>query len=190
VEFTEKAVKEIKKLQDELESLQLEEKTLSARLSGGPYERILFDALRRERNRLYTKLENKQNRIDTIQRRGISTSEFNTLCKYGKNCPTAVKIESDTSLGMRGSKFVFYYPAYGKYYELSYTRYNGFMRNVKGCSGLADTTSWGNPIELSEDEAKEAIKVNKHFGFSEKKVVERTQEEVETLMARFKAVAV
>jgi FtsZ-binding cell division protein ZapB len=187
VEFTEKAVKEIKKLQEELEGLEREEKTLSSRLMTDPYDRILFDALRRERNRLYTKTENKQNRIDSITRRGMSTSETTALCKFAKN--NGHTVETDRSLGCNGATKVLYYPKNGNFYSVSYTRYNGFMRNVKGCSGLADTTSWGDPVHITEAEAREKMSVKNHHGFSENKVTVVSPEEVETIMARMKGVA-
>lgn len=187
MEFTEKAAKEIVKLKEEVEELQKEERTLSARLTTGAYERILFDALRRERNRLYTKIENKQNRIDSITRRGMSTSETAALCRFAKD--NGHTVETDQSLGMRGATKVLYYPKNGNFYSISYTRYNGFMRNVKGCSSLADTTSWGDPVPITEAAAREKLLVKKHFGFTEKTVKDVPSEEVETIMAKMKGVA-
>lgn len=188
MEFTEKAVKEIKKLQVEVEDFQKEEKTISDRLMTGPYERILFDALRRERNRLYTKIENKQNRIDSVTRRGMSTSETAALCRFAKD--NGHTVETDQSLGMRGATKVLYYPKNGNFYSISYTRYSGFMRNVKGCSSLADTTSWRDPVLITEAEAREKLALRKHFGFSERTVKEVSPEEVETIVAKLKAAPV
>lgn len=135
MEMTAKAKKEIE---------GLNEKIAGFRNSEAYFEKRLVDVKNYDERRMYwkeigkihTKIDAASDKIVRIQDERISTSERNTLTREAWD--KFETLEYERSLGMTSYIKIGYSKVIGEYVSAQLVRYNGFMRNVKGCSSLAD----------------------------------------------------
>lgn len=184
-EMTKKAQDEIVKLQEKKIGLEADLRTSSERrnafIKDHGYDHLVIRAYDKEHNKINNQLFATDEKIQSIEAQGVSTSERTGIVRaatgYGNEW---VLVKSDRSLGCSGATKIGFYKPLGAIFEVSYTRYNGFMRNVRGCGSLADTTSVTSITRLTDAEAQELIKTVTREGFTaeSRKVTERTSEEV------------
>lgn len=184
--MTPKAEEEITNLLAKKSNLEADLRDLQGRRNAAGYrDMIVVRAYDKESNKLHNQLFTMDERIETIKRNGISTGERNAIGRaVTSSCNTWVTIQTDRSLGCNGATKVGYYKPLAMFFEVSYTRYNGFMRNVKGCSSLADKTQVGSVTRLTGEEARAKITTMKRYGFTDKEVIERTPEQVADLWSK------
>jgi hypothetical protein len=183
--LTKKAQDEITKLQEKKINLEAELRTSSERrnafIKANGYDRLVVAAYDKEHNRINNQLFATDEKIQSIEAQGVSTSERRGIVRaateYGNEW---VLVKSDRSLGCSGATKVGFYKPLGAIFEVTYTRYNGFMRNVRGCGSLADTTSVNSVTRLMDGEAQDLLRTVTREGFTpeSKTVTTRTAEEV------------
>jgi hypothetical protein len=182
--LTKKAQDEITKLQEKKINLEAELRTSSERrnafIKANGYDRLVVAAYDKEHNRINNQLFATDEKIQSVEAQGVSTGEKNAIVRAATGW---VLVRSDRSLGCSGATKVGFFKPLGAIFEVTYTRYKGFMRNVKGCGSLADTTSVTCLTRLTDAEAQERIKTVTREGFTaeSRTVTERTPEEVVTI---------
>jgi hypothetical protein len=183
--MTKKAQNEILKLQEKKINLEAELRTSSERrnafIKANGYDRLVVAAYDKEHNRINNRLFATDEKIQTIERDGVSTGERNAIVRAATSHAGGwVLVRLDRSLGCSGATKVGFYKPLGAIFEVTYTRYNGFMRNVRGCGSLADTTSVNSVTRLMDGEAQDLLRTVTREGFTpeSKTVTTRTAEEV------------
>lgn len=102
---------------------------------------------------IYRREQNAENRLDVVRSSGVSSSERAAIARDAKSNAKWIEVERDRDLGSRGSTKVGRYAPLDEFFVVRFISYNGFMRNVKGCASLADTT---DVVELKRIDAGEA----------------------------------
>jgi hypothetical protein len=133
--MTDAASKQLKKLEDKRLGLMSELARVNARLSK-PTD--LHKYLIKERNSLYGKLERCDDSIRLLNDYGMTAAEHKKVAAevLGGN---SILEKTETSLGCRERVVVGFSTKLSSYIRVRSTRWNGFMRNVKGCASMADT---------------------------------------------------
>jgi hypothetical protein len=150
---TEKALKEIEALNDKI--VKLEEAEADARQkmfnSKDPF---LVKAYRKEMNKCNDQKYKAKDKLQEIEGFGIASSEMTKLKKELYDFKT---LERNTSIGITSYTSAGFSKTLQSHVVIDYTKYSGFMRNVKGCSSLANTKHIHSLEFISEEKYKELI---------------------------------
>lgn len=92
-------------------------------------------------------------RAQEIEKLGISTNEKRAVIK---SLPGMTTIESSKDLGSNSGTKVGFVPKLNIYVKVEFTKFSNFMRNVRGCSGLAGKTEI-NDIKVITKELHDEI---------------------------------
>lgn len=153
MELTAKAAKEVAKYQERIALLARESEKLQERMhpkDGSRVDFIVYKALQSERNKVYNKQYNAEQKMEAIQKWGVSSSEKGALLRerHSFTC-----IESDRSLGSRDGIYIGQSKALGgKFVKIRVTHWSGFMSNVRGCGSLANTSDLNSFEVITEEE--------------------------------------
>ena len=132
-----KAQQEINKLKGEMNELERQNTRNNERYSDPKTDTWLRKHLAKENNSIWTKKNNKENKINTINEFGYATLEMSGL---KRELSGFTSLTHSSSMGSRDRTVVGFSKKLGKYVIVKYTKWTGMMRNVRGCSSMAGNT--------------------------------------------------
>ena len=126
-----KAVKEIAVIEAKIAEIKKEEMKLQAKRDAcSDYQ--IQKLIRRELDREFDKQFKAEAKLKTIQERGFSTSEATALKKEMRE-GRMHQFGYERSLGCTNITKIGFSKVLNSYVKIGYTRWSGFMSNVKGC---------------------------------------------------------
>jgi hypothetical protein len=153
MENSAKAMIEIERNNNDIAGLNKEIESLNREADNAPsydVKKLIYQQVNKLRNKIYV----HENKIESIKKLNISTSEMTKLKK--ELCNFHV-LKRDRSLGMTGITVVGNSKVIGPC-RVGYTRYSGFMSNVRGCGSLANTTSVHTIEKITQEQLDELMK--------------------------------
>lgn len=148
--LTAKAVKEVAVIEAKIAEIKKEEMKLQAKRDNcSDYQ--IQKLIRRELDREYDKQFKAEAKLKTIQERGFSTSEATALKKEMREGHMQ-QFGYERSLGCTSITKIGFSKVLNSYVKISYTRWSGFMANVRGCGSLANTVDLDKVEILTEAE--------------------------------------
>lgn len=149
--MTPKAKMQIEKLQLEADVLLEQSKSLRTK-SCSTTNQYEYRALKKEADQLHNKAYRREDKIQAIESIGYSTAEQSSIMKESIHF-TSLEIEK--SIGTRRATKVGFSKTAASLIKIELFVYTDFMRNVKGCGGLAGKKSLSSIEIITEDEMKE-----------------------------------
>jgi len=134
--MTLEADQEIHALQLELQRLRDVSNSLFDKAQKYPYNSYERKAFISEQRKIDTKFYKLEEKISDIKKLKLSSKQQSGL---KREIGTFRALQHSSSLGSRDRIVVGYSKALGQYVIVTYTSFNSFMRNVRGCSSLAGT---------------------------------------------------
>lgn len=126
---------ELKELDQKKKTLEREDERYRERLVGADH--FIRQAINRQRNAVWRKIERVEEKISDVTNAGISTKDKRKLMKELRNFKS---LDRERSLGSRDIVAVGYSDLFKSHIRVEYTRWTSFMRNVRGCASYAGTT--------------------------------------------------
>jgi len=154
---TKKCLAEVEKLQERIDTITNEIERLQRLMPQQTNYRDV-EIFRKEIRVLINQLDKKQEKQREVKSMGISSSEKSVLLREASKFITIHRVKdmagySCTAVGWSKSL--------GMFVKVSYHKYSSFMRNVKGCHSLADTTHLDSFEQLTESEVDEFLKAGR-----------------------------
>lgn len=147
---TAKAVKEIAVIEAKIAAIKQEQVKLQIKRDNcSDYQ--IQKLIRRELDREFDKQFKAEAKLKEIQERGFSTSEATALKKEMRDGHMH-QFGYERSLGCTNITKIGFSKVLNHYVKISYTRWSGFMANVKGCGSLANTVDLDKVEILTEAE--------------------------------------
>jgi hypothetical protein len=155
MENSAKAMIEIERNNNDIARLNREIETLNKEAdnaSSYDVKKLIYHQINKLRNKIYT----HENKIESIKKLNISTSE---MTKLKKELYDFHVLERERSLGTTSLTVVGNSKVIGPC-KVGYTKYSSFMSNVRGCGSLANTTSIHTIEKITKEQLDELIKTN------------------------------
>lgn len=145
--MTDAATKQMKKLEEKLAGLKIEMAKVNEQMNKPS---SMWKYLVRERNALYTKIDRCDSSTRVLAQQGMTNAEHKKVAEEVMGANSILE-KTESGLGYRERVVVGFSTRVSSYIRVRSTRWNGFMRNVKGCASMADTCdiSWER---ISEEE--------------------------------------
>lgn len=156
--MTPKAHIQIEKLQLEADGLLSHSACLRTKsyTTTNQYE---YRALKKEADQLQNKACRREDKIREIENIGYSTAEQSAVMRESIHF-TSLEIEK--SIGTRRAVKVGFSKTANSFIKVKISSYTDFMRNVKGCGGLAGKKIISSIEQITEDEMAERKAEGRH----------------------------
>ncbi|MCK9273059.1 hypothetical protein M0P65_05940 [Candidatus Gracilibacteria bacterium] len=157
MEITKKALTEIESLKSKKEELEKEKLSLQQKIdleiSKKEWKYVHF--VRKEQSKIFDKIFNTENKIELIEKRKISSSEWNKIKTEALNSFTTISTEK--SIGMSSVIKIGYSKTILQWIEVDITKYSSFMSNVRGCGSLANKKELNSITVLTLEQYNEKL---------------------------------
>jgi len=153
--MTIEAQQELTELKTEQQRMRQHSDEIFKKVQKYPYDSYERKGLKNESRKLDTKYYKIEERINEIQKLGLSTKQRSALKRETVNFKT---LHYDRNLGTRDKTVIGYSKALGNYVIVDYTSYTSFMGNVRGMGSLAGTKDIGRVRIISKSQYEQITK--------------------------------
>lgn len=153
VEISDKGLKEIENLRAEINYINTQI-AVARKERDKVSDRICFAACCKGINKLDNNVCAKEDRIRGIETTGFSSAEWRGILKESDKFTT---IESERGLGYRGTIKVGNSAIACGLIKVDVCSYSNFMRNVKGCSSMANKRYLNTVVRLTKDQYEDLL---------------------------------